>query len=239
MIEDITVWIAAVQLFFIALMLLFSYLVARYGVEHFNKVFASITLATGFAYAILLKSTGLDTLWGVDISSLHGNATFYWGFVLAMSALLLFLGRFLSYIAIFGLLTILIIVLTIYLRIRFSNTPVLLLGVEPNPALMIGSAIASLAITVLTRRHSIKVLVGVTSGLYFSTLPYFLASLALSKTLVSALPDLNYENASLATKTYIVIFIAMPLIFAGLGIALQYFWHERLFGSAPNEEGHK
>ena len=78
------------QIFFAALMLLFSYFSARYGVEHFNKVFASIILATGIAYAIVLKSTGLDALWSGDIFSLNGHAAIYWGSFLLVSTCFFF-----------------------------------------------------------------------------------------------------------------------------------------------------
>ena len=220
---DFTTWTLTVAIFFAALMLLFSYFTARYGVEHFNKVFASIILATGIAYAIVLKSTGLDALWGGDIFSLNGYAATYWGSILFISTCFFFLARFLSYVAIFGLITIALII------------PFRLLGIEANPTLTIGSVIASLLITIFTRRHSIKVLVGATSGLYFSVLPSYLISLALSKSLITALAELNYENVTLATKAYVAITFAMPLIFAGIGIAIQYLWHEKLFGSLESE----
>lgn len=225
--SDVTTWIVTVQIFFAALMLLFSYFSARYGVEHFNKVFATINLATGIAYAIVLKSTGLDALWGGDIFSLNGYAAGYWGSVLLVSTLFFFLGRFLSYVAIFGLITIALII------------PFRLLGIEPNPSLMIGSAIASLVITIFARRHSIRILVGATSGLYFSVLPNYLISIALSKSLTTALAELNYENVTLATKTYVAITFAMPLICAGIGIAIQYLWHEKLFGSLESKNKQK
>lgn len=220
---DFTTWILKVEIFFAALMLLFSYFSARYGVEHFNKVFASIILATGINCAIVLKFTGLDALWGGDIFSLNGYAEIYWGSFLLISTCFFFWGRFLSYVAIFGLITIALII------------PFRLLGIEANPALTIGSVIASLLITIFTRRHSIKVLVGATSGLYFSVLPSYLISLALSKSLTTALAELNYENVTLATKAYVAITFAMPLIFAGIGIAIQYLWHEKLFGSLESE----
>ena len=220
---DFTTWTLTVAIFFAALMLLFSYFSARYGVEHFNKVFASIILATGIAYAIVLKSTGLDALWGGDIFSLNGYAATYWGSILFISTCFFFWARFLSYVAIFGLITIALII------------PFRLLGIEANPTLTIGSVIASLLITIFTRRHSIKVLVGATSGLYFSVLPSYLISLALSKSLTTALAELNYENVTLATKAYVAITFAMPLIFAGIGIAIQYLWHEKLFGSLESE----
>ena len=208
---DITSGTLTVAIFFAALMLLFSYFSARYGVEHFNKVFASIILATGIAYAIVLKSTGLDALWGGDIFSLNGYAATYWGSILFISTCFFFLARFLSYVAIFGLITIALII------------PFRLLGIEANPTLTIGSVIASLLITIFTRRHSIKVLVGATSGLYFSVLPSYLIA------------ELYYENVTLATKAYVAITFAMPLIFAGIGIAIQYLWHEKLFGSLESE----
>ncbi len=208
---DFTTWTLTVAIFFAALMLLFSYFSARYGVEHFNKVFASIILATGIAYAIVLKSTGLDALWGGDIFSLNGYAATYWGSILFISTCFFFLARFLSYVAIFGLITIALII------------PFRLLGIEANPTLTIGSVIASLLITIFTRRHSIKVLVGATSGLYFSVLPSYLIA------------ELYYENVTLATKAYVAITFAMPLIFAGIGIAIQYLWHEKLFGSLESE----
>ena len=85
-----TTWIVTMQIFFAALMLLFSYFSARYGVEHFNKVFASIILATGVAYAIVLKSTGLDALWSGDIFSLNGHAAIYWGYFLLVSTCFFF-----------------------------------------------------------------------------------------------------------------------------------------------------
>ena len=230
---DFTTWILkveiffagilTVEIFFAAYMLLFSYFFARYGVEHFNKVFASIILATGINCAIVLKFTGLDALWGGDIFSLNGYAEIYWGSFLLISTCFFFWGRFLSYVAIFGLITIALII------------PFRLLGIEANPALTIGSVIASLLITIFTRRHSIKVLVGATSGLYFSVLPSYLISLALSKSLTTALAELNYENVTLATKAYVAITFAMPLIFAGIGIAIQYLWHEKLFGSLESE----
>ena len=220
---DFTTWILKVEIFFAALMLLFSYFSARYGVEHFNKVFASIILATGINCAIVLKFTGLDALWGGDIFSLNGYAEIYWGSFLLISTCFFFWGRFLSYVAIFGLITIALII------------PFRLLGIEANPALTIGSVIASLLITIFTRRHSIKVLVGATSGLYFSVLPSYLISLVLSKSLTTALAELNYENVTLATKAYVAITFAMPLIFAGIGIAIQYLWHEKLFGSLESE----
>ena len=165
----------------------------------------------------------LDALWSGDIFSLNGHAAIYWGSFLLISTCFFFWGRFLSYVAIFGLITIALII------------PFRLLGIEANPALTIGSVIASLLITIFTRRHSIKVLVGATSGLYFSVLPSYLISLALSKSLTTALAELNYENVTLATKAYVAITFAMPLIFAGIGIAIQYLWHEKSFGSLESE----
>ena len=133
------------------------------------------------------------------------------------------MGRFISYVAIFGLITIALII------------PFRLLGTEANPALTIGSVIASLVITIFIRRHAIKILVGATSGLYFSVLPGYLISLSLSKSLTTTLAELNYGNVTLATITYVAITFAMPLIFAGIGIAIQYLWHEKSFGSLESE----
>ena len=224
MVQELTLWMTIINLFFFALMACFAYFVARFGVEHFNKVFATLILATGVACAILAYSLGLDTLWGGDIFSFDGYSKWYWGGILATSVLFLIAARYLSHVAIFGLLTISLIA---------SSQ---LLGVDASGALSITSVAVSLVITFLLRRHTIKVLVGVSSGLYLSVLISYAINYIFSETLQTAFLKLDSVAMGDATITYFVISVANPLIMMALGIALQYLWYEKIFGAKFTEK---
>ena len=223
--QELTLWMTIINLSFLALMACFAYFVARFGVEHFNKVFATLILATGVAYAILAYSLGLDTLlWGGDIFSFDGYSKWYWGGIVAASVLYLIAARYLSHVAIFGLLTISLVA---------SSQ---LLGMDASGALSISCAAVSLVITFLLRRHTIKVLVGVSSGLYLSVLIYSAINYIFPKTLQTAFLKLDLEAMDDATITYFVISVANPLIMMALGIALQYLWYEKVFGTKSTEK---
>jgi hypothetical protein len=227
MVQELTLWMTVINLFFLALMTCFAYFVARFGVEHFNKVFATLILATGVAYAILAHSLGLDTLWGVGIFSFEGYSKWYWGGILAVSVLFLIAARYLSHVAIFVLLTISLLFL------------VRTFGVNASPALSITAAAGSLVITFLLRRHTIKVLVGASSGLYLSVLISNAINYIFSETLQKAFLKLDSEAMGDATITYFVISVANPLIMMALGIALQYLWYEKIFGKRLTEKANR
>ena len=208
MISNVAAWSQAIQLLFGALWLCFAYFVARYGVAHFNKVFAAVIFATGIAGALLFASLG-GNLFSTDNYSL-----FYWGMILGFAAAFLVFGRFFSHVAMFMFGTLLVIAMG---RV---------FGLEASPALAISGLAISAVVTFALRRHTIKVLVGTLSGLYVSQTVYTVLSLVVGNS-VSVYDPQSLVNA---TKVIIVLIAAVPVIFIALGILVQYLWHERIFG---------
>ena len=199
-------------------MVFFAYLVARFGVEHFNKVFAIVTLATGLVYAIAVRMLNLDTLLGGNIFSFSGYSALYWGGILVVSALFLFFARFVSHFIVFGLIA------TLFLLLARA------VGIDDGPVLSLVILAGSVAITFLLRRHTVKVLVGMVSGLYLSVLISSVLNYIYTGTMLGLYLNLNFQQMVGATTTFFVMSAVNPLIMMGLGIAVQYLWYEKFFG---------
>jgi hypothetical protein len=210
----LTHWYISIQLFGIAICIAFAYIIARFGVAHFNKVFSGIFVASAVGSPLLVPYLS-DVVFSTEPQELA-----YWGVAAAAALGILLFGRLVAHFLLFSIFAIAIIALT---RI---------IGFEASPAISFAAFAASAAVAFLLRRHTIKVLVGIASGLYLSPIIYS----ALVLLFTDAIDNFGLQfwadprfwiGASMAM---VALIFAVPVVLASLGIAVQYLWYDKIFG---------
>ena len=177
-----------------------TYLIARYGQEHYNK-----TLAGSFFIGTSI------TLILIDLTppSMGLLTSYYtWIIILVITVLLFLFSRICTYVVAAGAFMGMVIAAL-----------VALVGMEPDQTVGMIALVAGIVVTILLRKHLIKVLVGLFSGYY--------AGLTLTQ-IVSVASPLEGVRQIVTCWSPLQIVILVLLAFA---VYFQYCLHEKVFGA--------